>query len=206
MSAFDDDDFEDEIFHADEPDEEEYTTVEEVEWIGHKFRALSVNSAKTANTVDSSCTSSAPIAIDASVIDHDDQDLDDELDFHMELKSLDMLSLIKGPEWAARLRERNGQLPSFDRSHNLSTKAADDDDNFAEMTADCTDTEDYFLGSAYDFEVSEESGSQINIRHTPRGVAVEQKQSFSPREKFYSNASTGEECDDDEDEIFVMDV
>lgn len=251
----DDDEFEDEIFHADEPDHpEDFESLEFSQLSGFEVKIRGTSSSHTVHTTGACCSfASAPIAIDSSMISYNNQDYDDEVDFHLELKSLEMLSLIKGPEWAARVRDGKDHLSSFDRATNLSlekqsTAAAKhvgknfgnhgvDNKNNAhshnttiegnrdmsgepieELTIDCTDNEDYFLGSAYDFDMSEESGSQINVRGTPRGFFVVEQLPTDYREKAHSMATTtttsasvghttcDHEEEDEEGEVFIMDM
>lgn len=213
------DDFEDEIFFADEP-ESYHQGISSVESsnlsdLGGKMRGLSILSSytvQTAQTTEVSSYTSAPIAIDASMIAHSDQDLEDELDFHMELKSLEMLTLIRGPEWAARIRDKKGHLPSFDRSNKVPEETIESivykESTSADIAIDLTDTEDYFLGSAYDFDMSEESGSQINVRGTPRGFIVEQQYLTDYRESLNRVETGADEQADHEEEgdVFVMDM
>lgn len=216
MSFILDDEFEDEIFFADEPDYETCDPLNNshVNYANDKRnRFSSFNSAHnncTAHTTRASSFSSAPIAIDS--LSSNKFNHEDELEFHMELKSLEMLSLIKGPVWAARLRERKEHLSSFDRAECALQRSSDCD---VENAIGSDEEEDYFLCSANDFDMSEDSGSQINVRGTARGFVVEQfHPSPSPssnRAKAFSSVTCTEDEDDGDDheeegDVFVMDL
>jgi hypothetical protein len=218
--SFNDDEFEDEIFLSDEPDYEsdsKSVNISGISDISDQFDMsfLSSSNSSIPNKVRSSSASSAAIAIDASMNSHANH-IEDEMEFHMELKSLEMLTLIKGPKWAARLREKKDQLSSFDRSNTsrvLSSSFTDDKDivrildSGLDLNVDYTDTEDYFLCSGYDLDMSEENNSQVNVRDTSRGLLVEQFPDEC-REKLYSSTTSGEEEGDHEEEgdVFIMDL
>lgn len=138
-------------------------------------------------------TSSAPIVIDgSSFIDN----TEDELEFHMELKSLEMLALIKGPEWRAKMQEQKG----------ITSRHTFEYYDPLEDTVGHTDTEDYLIGSTFDFETSED-GSSINLRDTPHGMLVEQSDSFFQRNQEKSRLHENEDSDDEyEGDVFDMDL
>jgi hypothetical protein len=223
--CFNDDEFEDEIFLADEPDyESDSKSVNflDISNTGDKLDISLLNSSSCSSIPRKARTtsaSSASIAIDSSMNScrGNHHDVRDEMEFHMELKSLEMLTLIKGPKWAARLHEKKDQLSSFNRSntYGVVSSSFDDDkdlvrliDSGLDLNVDFTDTEDYFLCSGYELDMSEDGSSQLNIRDTPSGFLVEQ---FSPecREKLFSSATSceEEECDHEEEgDVFIMDL
>lgn len=217
MSFILDDEFEDEIFFADEPDYENCDSLNNSNVVyanDKRSRFSSFNSAHnncTAHTTRASSFSSAPIAIDTSISNKFNQNHEDELEFHMELKSLEMLSLIKGPVWAARLREKKEHLSSFERAECAFQRSNDGDVE----NAVGSEEEDYFLCSTNDFDMSEDSGSQINVHTTTRGFVVEQfHPSPSPssnRAKAFSSVTCTEDEDDGDDheeegDVFIMDL